>query len=224
MTEISKRQMLYAAERNKLPIVSILKPRLELLRGKYASGDGFIKVLEVASGTGEHAALFMEEMDYILYQPTEMDVSMHDSITAWLQPFGSRSQNPISLDVNNHSQDLKAIKDDFLGKDQRVHVIVCINMIHISPWSSTLSLFELASKLLDKGGFLFTYGPYRVNGQMVASNVQFDESLKTRNSDWGVRDIEEVEKVANGVGMSILETIAMPANNLCLIFGWKTPK
>jgi SAM-dependent methyltransferase len=217
----SKRKVCYAAERNKKFILEVLKPRLEGIRSQrqIEAASSLIKLLEVASGTGEHAAYFLEDLKDVWYQPTEMDVSMHESISAWLEPFGQLVLPPKSLDVNNYMEGLKHLDASFFVGDNSVDVVVCINMIHISPWSSTIKLFELVDNVLQKDGFLLTYGPYRVNGHMVESNIKFDESLKQRNSEWGVRDIEEVEKAAQRVGLSILETIQMPANNLCIIFG-----
>lgn len=212
----SRRLARYAAERNKKFILDVLKGQMEK---RHMESVSKIKLLEVASGTGEHAALFMEHIPNLWYQPTEMDSTMHDSIGAWLEPFSHNAQFPIKLDVNYFLDDLQQIDSTFFPSDQCVDIVVCINMIHISPWSSTVHLFEMANKILQPQGFLLTYGPYRVNGHMVESNVRFDESLKAKNAEWGVRDIEEVEKAAQRAGLVILETIQMPANNLCIVFG-----
>jgi hypothetical protein len=99
-----------------------------------------------------------------------------------------------------------------------LNLMICINMIHISPWSATVGLFRVAKESLCRGGILMTYGPYKQNGTAVPSNLAFDENLKARNSEWGVRDLERVQEVGKECGMVLRENIEMPANNLCLIF------
>jgi hypothetical protein len=99
-----------------------------------------------------------------------------------------------------------------------INLMICINMIHISPWSATLGLFALANQLLPSNGILVTYGPYKENGTAVESNLNFDRSLKSRNPEWGVRDLEQVVQVAEERGMRLEKKMDMPANNLLLIF------
>lgn len=104
-------------------------------------------------------------------------------------------------------------------QNQNIDIIICINMIHISPISSTHDLFRISSQLLKSNGIVLLYGPYRVKGSMVESNVAFDQNLKSRNKDWGVRDLEEVELIASNEGNFNLHSIVeMPVNNLCVIF------
>jgi len=97
-------------------------------------------------------------------------------------------------------------------------LVLCINMIHISPWKATLGLMACAGKSLRKGGTLMCYGPYKVDGTAVESNLRFDESLKSRNSDWGVRNIEDVIDAAKKEGLSYVDRIEMPANNMSVLF------
>ena len=104
-------------------------------------------------------------------------------------------------------------------RERGVDIIICINMIHISPFECTHALFRTANAIGNEHVRVLTYGPYRVNGFMVESNVAFDASLKARNPLWGVRDIEAVEAIAGENGFTLIETKSMPANNLCLIFG-----
>ena len=104
-------------------------------------------------------------------------------------------------------------------RERGVDILICINMIHISPFECTHALFRAANAIGNEHARVLTYGPYRVNGTMVESNVAFDASLKARNPLWGIRDIEAVEVVARENGFKLLETRPMPANNLCLIFG-----
>jgi Protein of unknown function (DUF938). len=101
---------------------------------------------------------------------------------------------------------------------QSLNLILCINMIHISPWSATIGLFRVAKEQLCKGGILMTYGPYKENGTAVASNLAFDESLRARNVEWGVRDLERVQELGKENGMVLQKVVEMPANNKCLIF------
>ena len=173
--------------------------------------------MEIASGTGEHAAYFCSDCElspHLLYQPTEPLESMHESIKAWCQAY-SNILSPLCLDVNDFNSD-SIFPTEF--QSQQTNAVICINMIHISPWSSTSALFKLGHTIIKPGGLLITYGPYRVNGQMVASNIDFDLSLKSRNVEWGIRDIEDVEKIGQNYGFILEQTIEMPANNLTLLF------
>jgi SAM-dependent methyltransferase len=202
----------YAAERNKQPILEVLKPRIEALQS--STGRRPTRVLEVASGTGEHAEHFVSGISDLLYQPTEPMVEMHDSIRAWTKAVSSSVKEPKALDVISSDSSF-TLPADF---SNNADVMICINMIHISPFQSTEGLFKLAQGFLATDGFLLTYGPYRVKGFMVESNVAFDQSLKSRNPEWGVRDLEAVEEVAGQFGFQIKETVDMPSNNLCVVF------
>lgn len=221
--EDGKRKKLYAASKNKDPILQILKPRLEALLVKDERTIQPIHVLEVASGTGEHASYFLENISspHLVYQCTEYDESMTESITAWIEETrkntASKLLNPIiPLDISNWQQHIPQIA----FSASTIDAMICINMIHISPWICTVNLFSFASHYLrDSNSFLLTYGPYSVNGEMVESNHAFDRSLKERNVFWGVRDVEEIKKVAAEVGIILYEMIPMPSNNYCLI--WK---
>ena len=102
---------------------------------------------------------------------------------------------------------------------------MCINMIHISPWAATLALFENAARVLPADGMMFTYGPYSIDGDFLTeSNVAFDASLKERNPEWGIRDVNAIDKVAAASGFVRAETVRMPANNLSLVFHRATRK
>lgn len=216
----SKRLVCYAAERNKHFILEVLQNKIGLLREKVQHSitkpsTPTIKILEIASGTGEHAALFATSIPDVIYQPTEPDVSMHNSIRSWNEN-NKNVLNPIGMELQSKLLINSILPIDFQSKN--VDVIICINMIHISPYSCTDSLFCISEESLSKDGFLLTYGPYRVNGEMVESNVQFDVSLKNRNSEWGVRDLEEITETAKKYKMNLVESVPMPANNFCLIF------
>lgn len=208
----------YAAGKNKYVILDVLKPRAEAIR----SDGRQLNVLELASGTGEHAALFSSQICNCQYQPTEPDVTMHESIVAWTNEVETAIVlPPIALDVTT-IQTESDIHSTLPGRlsPGTIDVMVCINMIHISPFHCTDRLFYMASKLLSwpTGGFLMIYGPYREHGAMVQSNMDFDASLRQRNADWGIRDLEAVVDVANQYNLYLAERIEMPSNNLCLIF------
>ena len=208
------KQTCYAASKNKHVILDVFRAEVTALRAEDPERE--IKVLEVASGTGEHAALFSESVANLLYQPTEPQLDMHESIRAWTESVvGSTVNPPISLDVND-PESVLTIPSNF--SNTNVDVMLCINMIHISPFRSTHALFKLCSACLRPGGKLITYGPYRVKGEMVESNVAFDLSLKERNAEWGVRDLEAVVAVAEEHGITLEKAIPMPSNNFSLVF------
>jgi SAM-dependent methyltransferase len=187
-----------AAERNKDPILT------ELRRVLPKAG----LVLEVASGTGQHIVHFARAFPDLTWQPSDADPAMHGSIVAWTAQAGVRNvRGPISLDVCGDTWPAYA------------DAVLCINMIHIAPWAATLGLMKGASRLLPKDGVLYLYGPYRQDGRHTApSNESFDEQLRRSNPEWGVRDLEAVSRVAASFGFATHDVIAMPANNLSVIF------
>jgi SAM-dependent methyltransferase len=188
-----------AAERNRLPILDVLRRVLP------PSG----LVLEVASGTGQHAVFFSEQLSDLLWQPSDASDDALRSISAWVEE--STPGNllpPIELDVCS-------LRWPIASAD----ALLCINMIHISPWETTESLFQGASALLAAGSPLITYGPYRLHGEHSApSNAAFDESLRSRNPRWGVRDIDALIELAARTGFELRETVPMPANNMTLVW------
>ena len=172
-------------------------------------------VLEIASGSGEHAVSFQERFPNICWQTSDPDPFCRKSIRAWIKhkSFLIKMPSPIDLDVLNHPWPLTSeLRNKLKG-------IVCINMLHISPWECTVALFEEAGNLLKKDQFLMIYGPFKVNGEHTSgSNFRFDESLKTRNPNWGIRDFEFVNEIGTKYGFKKGYSIKMPANNLSLIF------
>lgn len=186
-----------SAERNKQPIVEVLARALP------SAG----LVLEIGSGTGQHVAHFARALADLTFQPAEMDAERHASIAARTEGLAN-VRPPIAFDVTRLPWPVTA-----------ADAIVCINVIHISPWEATLALMQGAGSILPPGGVLVTYGPYRRNGQHTApSNEAFDASLKSRDPRWGVRDMEEVTAAAHSRGLELQETVAMPANNFTLVF------
>jgi SAM-dependent methyltransferase len=187
-----------AADRNKEPILDVLR--------RVLPPRGYI--LEIAAGTGQHAAHFAAALPNAQWQPTEPDADYHESIRAWTEDF-QNVRPPLALDVSRRPWPLA-----------QADAIVCINMIHISPWQSTLDLLAGAGTILTGGGILFLYGPYKRGGLHTApSNEAFDDDLRARNPEWGVRDMEAVIEAADKNGLSFREAVAMPANNFSVVFG-----
>jgi SAM-dependent methyltransferase len=194
-----ERETAPSAERNKEPILEVLR--------RFLPSHGL--VLEIGSGTGQHVAHFAKAFPDITFQPSEMDSSRHASIAAWIRHEGlANVKSPVSFDVSRLPWPV-----------DRADAIVCINVLHISPWAATLGLMAGAGKLLPPRGVLVTYGPYKQEGRHTApSNESFDASLRSRDPRWGVRDLEEVAAAAKREGLDVAETIAMPANNFTLVF------
>jgi SAM-dependent methyltransferase len=207
-----------SASRNKFPILEVLKPRFEEIRTDY----GTIRCVEIAPGTGEHAAFLCSNINKLIIQGIEPDDSVPASIAAWAEDIpvstGSEVLPVITKDIREF--DVNQLYDGFTTGT--IDVMLCVNMIHISDYEATESLFAHAKNLLREEGRLFTYGPYRVDGQMTESNIAFDASLKSRNMNWGVRDIERVEETARMNNIVLMKTNEMPANNLLLEWARKT--
>nr|WP_205627021.1 DUF938 domain-containing protein [Sandaracinus amylolyticus] len=188
-----------AALRNRAPILDVLR-RVLPERGT---------VLTIAEGTGEHVTFFADAMPALEWQPSDRDPDAIASIAARLadaRPSNVRA--PIALDVCEEAWPIT-----------RADAIVCINMIHASPWESTPGLMRGAARVLDhEGAPLVLYGSYRIGGAHTApSNEEFDAWLKTRDPRWGVRDLEQVQDVAAQHGLALEQRIAMPANNWILV-------
>ncbi len=191
-------------ERNKQPILEVLA-RVLPPRGL---------VLEIGSGTGQHVAHFAEALPALTFQPSEMDVERHASIQAWIAAGNlSNVRPPLAIDLMEHPWPVAA-----------ADAVVCINVIHISPWEATLALMAGAATLLPAGGVLVTYGPYRRDGAHTSqSNESFDAGLRARNPLWGVRDMEKVAEAAGKEGLALEEVVPMPANNFTLVWRLRAP-
>ncbi|MGZ6017399.1 MAG: DUF938 domain-containing protein [Phenylobacterium sp.] len=186
--------------RNRQPILEVLEPRLK----------GGARVLEVASGAGEHAMFLAAALPGVVWQPTDRDWDAIASIAAWRVAGGPPNlAAPVRLDVADQGSWP-------LGP---VDALVCINMVHIAPWAATQGLMEGAGRVLRPGGKLFLYGPYiEAQIETAPSNLAFDESLKARDPDWGLRHVADVRAEAAARGLRFTERVPMPANNLILVF------
>ncbi|XP_011310252.1 UPF0585 protein C16orf13 homolog [Fopius arisanus] len=196
-----------AADRNKYPILQVLKRLIDRRPNQ--------KLLEIASGSGQHMAHFAPEFPQVTFHPSEFDVNLLDSILAYTQYFDN-ARDPLHIDITQ-------TWNTWPGKhfkEKSLDYIYCANMIHISPLKCTFGLFENAGALLKPEGLLITYGPYAVDGKITPeSNVNFDKSLRSQDPDWGLRDVVDLKKIALKYDITLVEMIDMPANNM--ILAWK---
>jgi SAM-dependent methyltransferase len=188
-----------ATERNRDAIATVLGPLLP--------DQGTI--LEIASGTGEHLVHFAARFPHLTWQPSDYDDAGLASIAAWSAEAGLPNIcPPMQIDASAPVWPIAS-----------VDAILCINMIHIAPWAATQGLMRGAARLLPPGGLLYLYGPYREENRPTApSNEDFDASLKSRNSEWGLRLVEDVTALAQRNSLALEARIEMPANNLSLVF------
>ena len=166
-------------------------------------------VLEIASGSGEHAVHFARALSGLEFQPSDLDAESRRSIDAWCEHEQLANLRPaLAIDATAPSWPL----------DARPVAILCCNMIHIAPWEAALGLLRGAGRELGGGALLVLYGPYRRGGaHTAASNERFDESLRERDPRWGVRDLDEVVREARTHGLALEEVVEMPANNLTVV-------
>ena len=188
-----------AAARNRDPILAVLKDALPA-RGV---------VLEIASGSGEHAVHFAQALPEIIWQPSDADAAALASIRAYRDAYGaSNLLPPLRIDSRDPPWPV-----------DKVDAVLSVNMIHIAPWNACEGLFLGASQVLRAKGKLILYGPFNIGGRFTApSNEAFDASLKARDASWGIRDLADVESCAERNGLRLVSTVEMPANNLTVIF------
>ncbi|MDR6287684.1 MULTISPECIES: DUF938 domain-containing protein [Inquilinus] len=193
------RQHAPAAARNRDPILTVLREVLP------RAGT----VLEIASGSGEHILHFAQAMPDLVFQPSDPSPEARQSIAAWAAESGlANLRPPLVLDAAAPPWPIAA-----------ANAVLCINMIHISPWAATEGLMRGAAALLPPGAPLYLYGPYRRAGAPTApSNEEFDRSLRSRDPAWGLRDLEAVAALAAAAGFAGPAVTEMPANNLSVVF------
>lgn len=207
------------------------EPILEVLRHHVRPGA---RVLEIASGTGEHAVFLAAALEVASWQPSDPDARARASIDAWRShqdlagpastgpASAAPAPGPASASPASASRVLPALALD-VTRDPwpalPVDLVVCINMVHISPWAATLALLAGAARtLVPETGRLYLYGPYRRAGiPTAASNEAFDASLRARDPSWGLRALEDLIAAAAAQGLSLVEVVEMPANNLSVV-------
>lgn len=213
-----------AALRNREPIAEVLEDWLP------ASG----LVLEIASGSGEHGAYFAERFRALEWQPSDIHPDALSSIAAWRDESGlpnlkapiaidaassdwpiDRAQAVLSIKIPSDSCDGSEVAENSAFFD----AVLNLNMVHISPWNAALGLISGAARILKRGGALIVYGPWLQSGVETApSNLAFDQQLRQRDAEWGLRRVEDFEAAASERGFRLEQTRAMPANNLMLLF------
>jgi len=195
--------------RNKEPILEVLK---KYLSKKAPPADTEAKtILEIASGTGQHAAYFSQSFSDLTWQPTEVTGEAFGSISAWAEGLSNIAQ-PLLLDAASPTDQWPIAPESCIA-------VLCANMTHISPWEATQGLLAGAGRVLCSGGQLFIYGPFCVDGKPTTdSNAAFDSRLRAQNSSWGLRDVADVDTCAAKANLVRKEMLAMPANNFTLIY------
>lgn len=189
-----------ASERNRDPILDVLRALLP------PTGTA----LEIACGTGQHAAHFAPALPGWQWWPTDPQPEALQSTAAWCEGIGN-VMPPLRLDV---------LSPGWPGVPPAVDLVFCANMVHISPWATTRALMREAAAHLSPAGLLVTYGPYFVQGEPPSpGNVAFDADLKQRDPAWGIRWLHEVQAEAAAAGLTLLRRFDMPANNLTLAWG-----
>ena len=205
MNNLNDRLSFPATFRNRNPIACVLE--------EFLPNNGV--VLEIASGSGEHGVFFQNTFPSIIWQTSDPELLHRKSIISWIShnDLSLKMPQPLDIDVEKRpwpiTHQLRSL----------IKGIVCINMIHISPWSCTKSLFEESKNNLHKNHFLMLYGPFfRKDKQTSESNLNFHQSLKLQNSQWGIRQLERVNEIAFFNGFVQDKIIEMPANNLSVIY------
>jgi hypothetical protein len=193
------RQHAPATRRNRDPILDVLRtvlPRTGV-------------VLEIASGTGEHVVHFAQNLAGLIFQPSDPDPDALLSVSAWVKATGvTNVRPPVILDASQPRWPIVS-----------ADAIICINMVHISPWDATVGLMKGAGAMLAPGSSIYLYGPYKREGIPAAPNNEaFDRSLRDHEPTWGLRNLNAVAALAQSVGFSAPVVTEMPANNLSVVF------
>jgi SAM-dependent methyltransferase len=197
-----------AFHRNHEAIRAVLQ---QFLAGK--SGD----VVEAGSGTGQHVVDFARHLPEVTWWPSDLNEQHLKSISAWRAHAGlANIRPPLRIDLS----DPKWCVEMHNGSGpENLLAVFCANVVHIAPWRVAEGLFAGAGRYLRTEGRLFLYGPFKRGGKHTApSNAAFDKSLRDQNGEWGVRDIDDLQKLAASAGLKLVESVEMPANNLTLLF------
>jgi hypothetical protein len=196
---MTQKRVAPAAERNKEPILEILRDVLPV-RGL---------VLEVASGSGQHVVYFARALAHLIWQPSDADEGALESTAVYCEEAKlDNLRPPIALDVSASTWPV-----------ERADALVSINMIHIAPWAACLGLLEGGARILPPNAPLVLYGPFAIDGDLIAqSNVDFDRRLRGENAAWGVRELRDVERAAQVRGFRLDRVVARPANNQVVVF------
>ncbi|XP_070523698.1 methyltransferase-like 26 isoform X2 [Cardiocondyla obscurior] len=214
-TEISSRsqnmaakKLVYpAADRNKDPILSVLK--------RYIQRGNNQTFLEISSGSGQHVSHFAPHFPHVTFYPSEYEPRLLDSVAAYANEY-SNIKSPLRIDITTNFR----LWGNGIFKPNSLEYMYNANMMHISPYQCTIGLFNNAGQLLKPNGLLITYGPYAFDGQISPqSNINFNESLKLQDPSWGLRDVTDLNKLAEENGIKLIEIVDMPANNKTII--WK---
>ena len=172
-------------------------------------------ILEIGSGSGEHGVAFQKRFPEIIWQTSDPDLRHRQSISSWIlyEKLNMKMPQPLAIDVEITPWEISS------ALALSLQVIVSINLIHISSWNCTRSLFKESGKLLSNGKYLMLYGPFKIDNEHISqSNYLFDKSLKMQNNNWGVRNLDKVTEEAYNNGFAQKELISMPANNLSIIY------
>ncbi|XP_042228354.1 methyltransferase-like 26 isoform X2 [Homarus americanus] len=200
-----------AAERNKEPILKVLEDVVPEKLGI----DTNLSALEISSGSGQHVVHFAKTFPSITWQPSDIDDNYIESIKGYIADEKLENvKSPLKIDITKPVSEWPQV-----FAEKCLDLIVNINMVHITPWQCTEGLFAAAGKILKTNGIMVTYGPYAIHGEITPeSNVAFNASLKKQNEDWGLRDIDDLEKEAKKNGMTFDAMFNMPSNNKILIW------
>lgn len=198
-TSDAARLMSPSTARNREAIAAVLAPVL----------PEAARVLEIGSGTGEHAVTLCAARPDILWQPSDPDARSRESQNAWATDTAGRMLASLELNL---------LQPGWTDQVAPTDAVVCINVIHISPWTVAENLASGAARLLRPGQPVFLYGPYKLGADTAPSNLDFDQSLKSRNPTWGVRELDDVIALFDAAGFDLARQEAMPANNLSLVF------
>mmetsp|Transcript_31227 Transcript_31227/g.50726 ORF Transcript_31227/g.50726 Transcript_31227/m.50726 type:complete len:351 (+) Transcript_31227:1-1053(+) len=224
-----------SAERNKMiiskTITTLLTSGFDAAPPEQRSPAKSLSILEIASGTGQHAEAISSSLLRVLeplnvsvsWQPSDLNEQRFPSILAWaLSSRLSQNgviRNPIKIDASRTSWEEELLENPEIEKSKRYDVVYCSNCIHIAPWDVARGILRGSGRLLRENGVVIFYGPFAVNGTLSPdSNISFHRYLKTENSDWGIRDIRDVETEARHNGLLLKEMLPMPANNFLVVF------